>query len=809
MKPYIYNKLGSSEQLMIRIFVLAAGTVEDPLRGELETHPLPKVDEEENSTQRQQGGQSYVRVRRTACSSTHTGLQIPHYEAISYRWGSNKRSTITCSKGSIDINENLDRALKALRYQEKTRRLWIDQICINQNDTDERSHQVKHMRQIYSLAERTVVWLGEDDENQGLITKDLFDKIQRMGVCRSIGYHTTIPSGDMQLTELSQRTTIAVAFAGDDQQMTVNQNPWFPTDDLLTQHDLPKRSCKAWPAFNALLQMSYFTRVWTLQEVLSSQEAVILWGSTELSWASLRNAYHWATLNGCMTKDMRNDSLGGPSLHRVEFLRLELRWFRGFCDLTLVQLVETCRDAFDATDPRDQIYAFVGLASDGGNFAVDYRKNVADTFIDFAKHRLEAGDLTTLNLAGLHKPQGTWEARTDPKNLLRTIAGMLHIRSTPKTVPSWVPALHSRLRIGQEISSIEKPVVPLVGTLRGSVGWSPDLSSNRGFRTEYRDFSASYDIKASFKKAERREQWLVKGFRLAQAKVVCTSQAYDNSNYEDHGWKSMTAQYDSLFSACASPSDLQAMICCMTSALQAADTDEEHDPMGNPYYSYNYDELSAQFISFVFNSMLESLGRRGLSPEEVGGLEMIYRASASLEENATRMGSDFSRLTPLSQQDMTSRLQRFKRGQLKQDEVDEAIEAIKKHWTHKRAHEFSAYVKQIGFGRKMFLTDGKHSHVGIGPAQMTTTDIIVIAYGGQTPYVLRPVPGTQPEEYVLLGDCYIHDLMYGSALGEEYRTDTEWFCLGTEPSRKTSVGRHFLNFVLSCFSLVCCITSVG
>jgi hypothetical protein len=43
--------------------------------------------------------------------------------------------------------------------------LWVDAVCINQNDFQERNHQVMQMGQIYSKAERVVVWLGESNED--------------------------------------------------------------------------------------------------------------------------------------------------------------------------------------------------------------------------------------------------------------------------------------------------------------------------------------------------------------------------------------------------------------------------------------------------------------------------------------------------------------------------------------------------------------------------------------------------------------------------------------------------------------------
>src|ERR1700753_4144230 len=83
------------------------------------------------------------------------------YEALSYTWGSPERSCeITIDDQTLAITENLDRALRYLRYISVDRILWVDLISINQENLEERNHQVAHMRDIYKHAERVLIWLG-------------------------------------------------------------------------------------------------------------------------------------------------------------------------------------------------------------------------------------------------------------------------------------------------------------------------------------------------------------------------------------------------------------------------------------------------------------------------------------------------------------------------------------------------------------------------------------------------------------------------------------------------------------------------
>ena len=91
----------------------------------------------------------------------------PIFEALSYVWGSDADMVPIVIRGAVDtcltVTPYLEIALRYLRYQEKLRILWIDAICINQNDLEERSAQVQRMAEIYALAESVLVWLGPEE----------------------------------------------------------------------------------------------------------------------------------------------------------------------------------------------------------------------------------------------------------------------------------------------------------------------------------------------------------------------------------------------------------------------------------------------------------------------------------------------------------------------------------------------------------------------------------------------------------------------------------------------------------------------
>jgi hypothetical protein len=96
--------------------------------------------------------------------------QAPNqYETLSYCWGDPSKSGlhwIQCHDKRLELRENLHSALRYLRLRVQVRRLWIDAICINQHDLDERGNQVAIMAKIFNMASQTLIWLGEDSDTR-------------------------------------------------------------------------------------------------------------------------------------------------------------------------------------------------------------------------------------------------------------------------------------------------------------------------------------------------------------------------------------------------------------------------------------------------------------------------------------------------------------------------------------------------------------------------------------------------------------------------------------------------------------------
>lgn len=85
------------------------------------------------------------------------------YTALSYAWGPYENlQKIFCSDAAyLKVTPNLYRALKQIRHPSEFQTFWIDAICVNQEDIDERNQQVAQMKDIYSQSQKLLIWLGD------------------------------------------------------------------------------------------------------------------------------------------------------------------------------------------------------------------------------------------------------------------------------------------------------------------------------------------------------------------------------------------------------------------------------------------------------------------------------------------------------------------------------------------------------------------------------------------------------------------------------------------------------------------------
>lgn len=193
----------------------------------------------------------------------HTHSSTLDFEALSYVWGSAiglRRIQVVQSvsepvnSGHLAVTSNLETALRYLRLKSVARTLWIDAICINQQDLNERAAQVPRMGQIYGQARRVVAWLGPADSDVSCPLQLL----ERLGA----------------QIEMSNDGSLAI-------KSGVLFQEW-------AKEKLPV-SDEQWASLSRLLHRPWFERVWIIQEIsLANPDAVVMLGNSSIPYSAFR-----------------------------------------------------------------------------------------------------------------------------------------------------------------------------------------------------------------------------------------------------------------------------------------------------------------------------------------------------------------------------------------------------------------------------------------------------------------------------------------------------------------------------------------
>jgi len=205
--------------------------------------------------------------------SHHPLTDLPKCEALSYTWGDeDRKQDIICAGKILKATPNLLEVLRRLRHRMlesehsgQTGLLWIDAICINQDDLAERRQQVELMTDVYKNAKRVLVWIGE----QPATSTGTFDTIHLLDqTCRALKVEE-----NENVDEMNSVPDTTVLTNG----VWLEQLPEDPV----------------WPSvLDVLASRTYFTRLWTVQEVALSDESKtqVLCGSKSCPWLVFYNA---------------------------------------------------------------------------------------------------------------------------------------------------------------------------------------------------------------------------------------------------------------------------------------------------------------------------------------------------------------------------------------------------------------------------------------------------------------------------------------------------------------------------------------
>lgn len=414
------NQTASSEYKYIplprgdyfRLLVLEPGAKEDDLVASMRAAELQNIKETKNS-----------------------------FEAISYVWGSNTKDQVIIIDGSqVFITTNLRNSLRQVRYEDKPRTVWADSICIDQQNIEEKSHQVGAMGRIYQSSECTLMCFGSEPEFQQLATDaaTLINEVSEMMRC-----------------------------VLDDLDSSVNWDKFRHPDA-----DDPLVNDPRWGSWGVLLDRPWFSRGWVVQEAALGPDARIIWAGVEIPWLSLLQVYTWLAYRASPKMRLTQQVKFLSPLHMLKFKIERSDVDKAFWPQDAVsrvgtfpalELLDYARE-LTITDPRDRIYAFVGLSTKDDimqTIRPDYNAQFLDVYRNFATTYLEqTSDLDLL----LYVEKPFSEQAFSPQTKL----------------PSWVPrwdegkGINSRLficgrRIGTCTFDLKGHVLQVRAVILGTV----------------------------------------------------------------------------------------------------------------------------------------------------------------------------------------------------------------------------------------------------------------------------------------------------------------------------------------------------
>ncbi|KAI0198241.1 heterokaryon incompatibility protein-domain-containing protein [Astrocystis sublimbata] len=247
----------------------------------------------------------------------------PQYEALSYAWDDRPPLTIQVSSNEVKVTPRLYNALCQLRLCDRVRNLWVDQLCINQWNLEEKAQQVKLMRSTYTRCSQCLVWLGVPPaEITDADAKNAFEIIRYLATASSADDMNTLPL------------------------------PPSVADDRPTFN-------RAMEALRAAShgQNRWWDRAWTLQEAALPDQVLLLFGSAIVPWNIITAAAKTWTTKGLprplrqMLSDEMDPWIGGFIVHSIWINIAKRRWDNA------LETVQRWRYRL-AIDPRDKVSDF-------------------------------------------------------------------------------------------------------------------------------------------------------------------------------------------------------------------------------------------------------------------------------------------------------------------------------------------------------------------------------------------------------------------------------------------------------------------
>ncbi|PMD29700.1 hypothetical protein L207DRAFT_520779 [Hyaloscypha variabilis F] len=361
------------------------------------------------------------------CTIEHVSLdENPVYNALSYTWSGKVDdpalskapkilhiSSNELSEVSMDITPILNAALRYLRPKHdppvnEELVLWVDAICINQQDNTEKAWQVAQMQRVYSQALRVLVWLGPPADGSNIAISALL--AMRRFALRASGYvqegtsnvdMKNVPVDHSQQAMNDQLVAASFGRMFQKNVVTSSRISTYPIDEVAK-----------------LLSREWWGRVWVWQELVMAKEVVFVCGEDRIEAADGDASDVFGTFMSTWDQQVREFGRPAKLLDHRPWTMIDARltfMHTGRLQSLKTLLQESHLAGLGATDPRDHVYALLLLAGDREELGieVDYNLPYQELYTQLATSYLKRGELWFLLYCD-----------NDP---------------TDKTFPSWVP----------------------------------------------------------------------------------------------------------------------------------------------------------------------------------------------------------------------------------------------------------------------------------------------------------------------------------------------------------------------------------
>lgn len=278
---------------------------------------------------------------------------LPQYHTLSYTWacdqtGLEKDWSLEIDQQNLPVLSSLRPFVQALEARgplTNGTRWWIDSICIDQSNLEERAQQVQLMHHIYCRAHKVVVWLGAQSTDSNL----------------AIGFIKVLDGIFRQQYDVNRIRLML------DQEQYISE----------------------WKALSNFFARKWWTRVWTIQEFVMPPSLSFWCGTEEVGRTAV--CHSLSVTDKCSAIGIRNTIAFRHGFNRRRVWALYMAGQKR--DVPPSRSLVSLAAYFcfsDSTDDRDRLYGLLALSTDRALLpAVDYSLSLEEVYMQFARSFIE------------------------------------------------------------------------------------------------------------------------------------------------------------------------------------------------------------------------------------------------------------------------------------------------------------------------------------------------------------------------------------------------------------------------------------